>query len=152
MNSFTSTQANANVNTDPFAQQSKENAAAFDNMQPSNMIDFCMCCGFMRTHSDSNVYYEDHYTCICLLLETATVCCVMGYSNMLDNIPSLALYTPIPQCTSDDYFKGLPMGVVITTRDEFLTNVHRCQQIKLQAMLQAPNTRHAFLPIIFSEN
>jgi hypothetical protein len=152
MNSFTSTQANANVNTDPFAQQSKENAAAFDNMQPSNMIDFCMCCGFMRTHSDSNVYYEDHYTCICLLLETATVCCVMGYSNMLDNIPSLALYTPIPQCTSDDYFKGLPMGVVITTRDEFLTNVHRCQQIKLQALLQAPNTRHAFLPIIFSEN
>ena len=152
MNSFTSTQANANVNTDPFAQQSKENAAAFDNMQPSNMIDFCMCCGFMRTHSDSNVYYEDHYTCICLLLETATVCCVMGYSNMLDNIPSLALYTPIPQCTSDDYFKGLPMGVVITTREEFLTNVHRCQQIKLQAMLQAPNTRHAFLPIIFSEN
>jgi hypothetical protein len=116
------------------------------------MIDFCMCCGFMRTHSDSNVYYEDHYTCICLLLETATVCCVMGYSNMLDNIPSLALYTPIPQCTSDDYFKGLPMGVVITTRDEFLTNVHRCQQIKLQALLQAPNTRHAFLPIIFSEN
>ena len=152
MNSFTSTQANANVNTDPFAQQSKENAAAFDNMQPSNMIDFCMCCGFMRTHSDSNVYYEDHYTCICLLLETATVCCVMGYSNMLDNIPSLALYTPIPQCTSDDYFKGLSMGVVITTRDEFLTNVHRCQQIKLQALLQAPNTRHAFLPIIFSEN
>ena len=152
MNSFTSTQANANVNTDPFAQQSGENAAAFDNMQPSNMIDFCMCCGFMRTHSDSNVYYEDHYTCICLLLETATVCCVMGYSNMLDNIPSLALYTPIPQCTSDDYFKGLPMGVVITTRDEFLTNVHRCQQIKLQALLQAPNTRHAFLPIIFSEN
>jgi hypothetical protein len=152
MNSFTSIQANANVNTDPFAQQSKENAAAFDNMQPSNMIDFCMCCGFMRTHSDSNVYYEDHYTCICLLLETATVCCVMGYSNMLDNIPSLALYTPIPQCTSDDYFKGLPMGVVITTRDEFLTNVHRCQQIKLQALLQAPNTRHAFLPIIFSEN
>ena len=152
MNSFTSTQANANVNTDPFAQQSKENAAAFDNMQPSNMIDFCMCCGFMRTHSDSNVYYEDHYTCICLLLETATVCCVMGYSNMLDNIPSLALYTPIPQCTSDDYFKGLPMGVVITTRDEFLTNVHRCQQIKLQAMLQQPNTRHAFLPIIFSGN
>ena len=152
MNSFTSTQANANVNTDPFAQQSEENAAAFDNMQPSNMIDFCMCCGFMRTHSDSNVYYEDHYTCICLLLETATVCCVMGYSNMLDNIPSLALYTPIPQCTSDDYFKGLPMGVVITTRDEFLTNVHRCQQIKLQAMLQQPNTRHAFLPIIFSGN
>ena len=152
MNSFTSTQANANVNTDPFAQQSKENATAFDNMQPSNMIDFCMCCGFMRTHSDSNVYYEDHYTCICLLLETATVCCVMGYSNMLDNIPSLALYTPIPQCTSDDYFKGLPMGVVITTRDEFLTNVHRCQQIKLQAMLQQPTTRHAFLPIIFSGN
>ena len=152
MNSFTSIQENANLNTDPFAQQSKENAAAFDNMQPSNMIDFCMCCGFMRTHSDSNVYYEDHYTCICLLLETATVCCVMGYSNMLDNIPSLALYTPIPQCTSDDYFKGLPMGVVITTRDEFLTNVHRCQQIKLQALLQAPNTRHAFLPIIFSEN
>ena len=152
MNSFTSTQANANVNTDPFAQQSKENATAFDNMQPSNMIDFCMCCGFMRTHSDSNVYYEDHYTCICLLLETATVCCVMGYSNMLDNIPSLALYTPIPQCTSDDYFKGLPMGVVITTRDEFLTNVHRCQQIKLQAMLQQPTARHAFLPIIFSGN
>ena len=137
---------------DPFAPITREQASVFDNIQPSNMQDFCMCCGFVRTHQKLDVHYEDHFTCICLLLETATVCCVEGYSNMLDNIPSLALYTPLPQCTSDDYFKGLPMGVVITTRDEFLTNVHRCQQIKLLALSQQPNIRHAFLPIIFSGN
>ena len=135
---------------DPFEHQTKEQAAAFDKIQPSNMIDFCMCCGFMRTHSDSRVYYENHYTCICLLLETATVCCVEGYSNLLDNIPSLSLYTPLPQCTSEEYFKGLPMGVVITSRDDFLSNVHKCQQIKLLALSQQPHIRHAFLPIIFS--
>ena len=109
---------------DPFAPHTKEQAAAFDNMQPSNMVDFCMCCGFMRTHTNSDVHYEDHYTCICLLLETATICCVDGYSNLLDHIPSLALYTPLPQCTSEEYFRGLPMGVVMavtktTTREKF---------------------------------
>jgi hypothetical protein len=136
---------------DPFAKHTNEQAAAFDNIQPSNMIDFCMNCGFVRTHSVSNRHYEDHFTCICLLLETATICCVEGYSNMLDNIPSLALYTPLPQCTSDEYFKGLPMGVVITSREDFLGNVHRCQQIKLLALSQTPHIRHAFLPIIFTE-
>jgi hypothetical protein len=136
---------------DPFAQQTKEQTTAFDNMQPSNMIDFCMCCGFVRTHLNSDVHYEEHYTCICLLLETATICCVEGYSNLLEHIPSLALYTPLPQCTSEEYFKGLPMGVVITSRDDFLGNVHRCQQIKLLALSQKPHIRHAFLPIIFTE-
>ena len=136
---------------DPFAQQTKEQTAAFDNMQPSNMIDFCMCCGFVRTHLNSDVHYEEHYTCICLLLETATICCVEGYSNLLEHIPSLALYTPLPQCTSEEYFKGLPMGVVITSRDDFLGNVHRCQQIKLLALSHTPHIRHAFLPIIFTE-
>lgn len=127
---------------------SLENNLGLDDIQPSCIIDFCHFCGFMKTHSDNN-RHANHYTCICFLLETATICCIDGYSNLLDNIPSLSLYSPLPQGTTDDYFNGLSMGFVITSKNEFLDMVHKLQDIKMRALSQQPHTRHAFLPIIF---
>jgi hypothetical protein len=69
----------------------------------------------MSGHQKNEESYQHHFTCICLLFETAAVCCFGGYYNILTLVPAIVLYTPIPQCTICQYMSGLVVGGIITT-------------------------------------
>jgi hypothetical protein len=79
-----------------------------DTSYPNGCV-VCCCCGYTKVHPEVDKDDEaarNHYTCLCILLESSVICCLNGYDNLVSNIPSLALFAPVPQSCSDDYLKG----------------------------------------------
>jgi hypothetical protein len=112
----------------------------------------CRYCGYLKHHvniPESPELPDEHYTCLCLLFESAVVCCAKGYANLLSYVPSIALYTPIPQCTSEDHISGLETGLVTISREKFFSLTEECIQAKVVALSNYPYIRSSFLPIKF---
>ena len=54
----------------------------------------CNECFYWRRHS--NGYPNQHKTCLCELFVNQSICCLEGYSNLMEQIPYLILYAPTP--------------------------------------------------------
>ncbi len=121
-------------------------------MEPFADHNTCQNCGFIRGHQENEESNQNHFTCICLLFETAAICCFGGYSNILTLIPAIALYTPIPQCTISQYMSGLLEGGIIkTSRCDFMLLATRCANMKTWALSTQPFLKSSVLPIIFND-
>lgn len=123
-------------------------------MEPSANQHSCICqnCGFTRDHPENEELYQNHFTCICLLFETAAICCFGGYSNLLTHIPAIALYTPVPQYTISQYMEGLfSDGVITTSRSNFMSFAQRCAGMKTWALSTQAFLKSSFLTIVFND-
>jgi len=85
--------------------------------QVGKMISKCVSCGYTYTHTDNlealgnyPSFVESHYTCICMLFEKSVVCCVRGYSNLLNNVPILSLYTSSPMLNYEQWRTWSTLG------------------------------------------
>jgi hypothetical protein len=108
----------------------------------------CGACGYLKHHFSLNdVASGYHYTCICLLFEAAVICCPGGYSNLLANIPSVALYTPLPQCTTEDHIVSLDAGIITIARQKFDEISETAITAKISALANYPYLKSRFLPV-----
>jgi hypothetical protein len=108
----------------------------------------CGSCGYMKNHYSMNdVAVEYHYTCLCLLFESAVICCSRGYCNLLAHVPSVALYTPIPQCTTEDHIDGIDAGIITISREKFDEISEAAIGAKISALANYPYLKSRFLPV-----
>lgn len=133
------------------------NSVVFDmntecgDIQLSNGRVICQYCGYVKYHTESSgdISSGYHYSCLCLLFESAVVCCSKGYSNLIRYIPSIALYSPLPQCTTQDHLNGLSGGIVRISKKKFEELTENAIQAKIEALSNYPYLRSKFLPIMF---
>lgn len=112
----------------------------------------CQHCGFTRGHDENEEPSQNHFTCICLLFETAAICCFRGYSNILTHVPAMALYTPVPQCTISQYMAGLlDDGIITVSRRDFMLHATKCANMKTWALSTQPFLKSSVLPIVFTD-
>jgi hypothetical protein len=108
----------------------------------------CGSCGYVKNHNILNdAAYKQHFTCLCLLFESAVICCTGGYCNLLAYVPSVALYTPLPQCTTDDHTEGLEAGVIKISKDKFDFISECAINAKVAALSNYPYLKSRFLPV-----
>jgi len=108
----------------------------------------CGACGYMKNHYNLNdEYIRYHFTCICLLFESAVICCVGGYCNLLAHIPSVALYTPLPQCLTEDHLEGLEDGIIKISKEKFDNISEVSIEAKIAALSNYPYLKSRFLPV-----
>ena len=112
----------------------------------------CVSCGYLKNHySLYHDHFERHYTCICLLFESAVICCSRGYSNLLAYVPSVALYSPLPQCTTDDHINGLNEGIITISKEKFDDLTEKAINAKIEALSNYPYLKSRFLPVKIDE-
>ena len=108
----------------------------------------CGSCGYLKNHYFLNDEVSGHhYTCICLLFESAVICCVGGYSNLLTNVPAVALYTPLPQCTTEEHILGAERGVIEISKKKFEEISEAAINSKIAALSNYPYLKSRFLPV-----
>lgn len=108
----------------------------------------CRSCGYLKNHySLHDETFERHFTCLCLLFESAVICCTRGYCNLLTNVPSVALYTPLPQCTTEDHIIGLEAGIISISKEKFDDISEKAINAKVSALATYPYLKSRFLPV-----
>ena len=108
----------------------------------------CGACGYMKNHYNlDDEFNKYHFTCLCLLFESAVICCVGGYCNMLAHIPSVALYTPLPQCLTGDHLAGVENGIIQISKEKFNNISEVAITAKIAAHANYPYLKSRFLPI-----
>jgi hypothetical protein len=108
----------------------------------------CGACGYVKNHyilNDESL--KHHFTCICLLFESAVICCVGGYCNLLAYVPSVALYTPLPQCLTEDHLEGVENGIIKISKEKFDIISEAAIASKIAALANYPYLKSRFLPV-----
>jgi len=89
----------------------------------------CNSCGYVKTHpvhlGQNDEVGSEHYTCVCLLYDVASICCNKGYANLLNYIPSTAIYGPTPTLYTKNYMKVNEVGEVFMTSNE-VEEIYNC--------------------------
>lgn len=110
-----------------------------DNLNVDIAMSFRLCinCGYTKLHSqayENDGFREQHFTCLCNLFESSLVCCSKGYSNLLNAIPSLAMFSPLPQSNAKIDVEILNEDPVGISRHEILQLKQDCFNIRLMAL------------------
>lgn len=104
--------------------------------QEFKMITTCEKCGYTVTHT-KNLHSLDnfpsfagaHYTCLCMLFEHDVICCVKGYSNLLNNVPMLAIYSSLPTQSYQEWSQWTQLGTTVD-RSQADGFVKSCVEVK----------------------
>ena len=54
-------------------------------------------CGYFKFHNNEMIYPQKNFTCLCELFKKKYICCKKGYSNLIQNIPHIVIYSPSPE-------------------------------------------------------
>ena len=121
-------------------------------------LTYCSNCGYVKYHTKQNSDSDfdndkgipgDHFSCICILLESSAICCIEGYANLLASIPAIATCSPIPMCTIQDHILGLEEGAICISREEHKKMRNACIDININALIKFPNLKTKYIPILF---
>ena len=67
--------------------------------------EICEVCLYFKLHHNEIICPPKHFTCLCELLKRKYICCKKGYSNIIANIPFLAMYSPTPEVINSCYIQ-----------------------------------------------
>jgi hypothetical protein len=66
---------------------------------------------------------------------------------MLAHIPSVALYTPLPQCLTEDHMAGAENGIIKISKEKFDNISEAAIAAKIAALSNYPYLKSRFLPV-----
>ena len=75
-------------------------------METISNEEICEVCQYFKFHHNEVICPPKHFTCICELLKRKYICCKKGYSNMINCIPYLALYSPTLEVINSCYIQS----------------------------------------------
>ena len=68
--------------------------------------EICEVCQYFKSNHNEMICPPKHFTCLCELLKRKYICCKKGYSNIIANIPFLAMYSPTPEVINSCYIQN----------------------------------------------
>ena len=63
----------------------------------------CSVCLYFKFHHNEMICPPKHFTCLCELYKNKYICCKNGYSNLIKNVPYIAIYSPNPEVINSCY-------------------------------------------------
>ena len=76
------------------------------NMELISNREVCDVCQYFKFHHNEIICPPKHFTCLCELLKKKYICCKKGYSNLIANIPYMALYSPTPEAINSCFIQS----------------------------------------------
>ena len=75
-------------------------------METISNEEVCEVCQYFKFHHNEIICPPKHFTCLCELLRRKYICCKKGYSNLINGIPCMAIYSPTPEVINSCYIQN----------------------------------------------
>ena len=108
-------------------------------METISNEEICEVCQYFKFHHNEMICPPKHFTCICELLKRKYICCKKGYSNMINCIPYLALYSPTPEVINSCYIQS--SQDYKPSNKTILETISFAYELKLEALKSQLNTQ-----------
>lgn len=113
----------------------------------------CNSCGYIRSHhqlAGNELFNSTHYTCLCALFNIRTICCLSGYSCLLNAIPIISIYTSLPHSF---YFhletdNNRPDVRLARLNDSFIQS---CAAVKIESMNSITYLNSSYAPVFVDD-
>ena len=93
--------------------KSEENSNYGNNqILPSSSKDFCFDCTYWKNHSNPPAH---HKSCICDLFANQSICCLEGYSNLINQVPYMIIYAPTPNKYSVNSYEPYTLPIQLNS-------------------------------------
>ena len=63
----------------------------------------CSVCLYFKFHHNEMICPPKHFSCLCELIKNKYICCKNRYSNLIKNVPNIAIYSPNPEVINSCY-------------------------------------------------
>ena len=68
--------------------------------------EICGVCNYFKFHHNEMICPPKHFSCLCELFKNKYICCKNGYSNLMKNVPYIAIYSPNPEVINSSYIQS----------------------------------------------
>ena len=68
--------------------------------------EICGVCHYFKFNHNEMICPPKHFSCLCELFKNKYICYKNGYSNLMKNVPYIAIYSPNPEVINSSYIQS----------------------------------------------